>query len=303
MIINGHKKRNFRALGSFATMACISIMAGYQLLFGHGPQLYFSIFVLSVMAWPWFSIIHSAGHNAYFINKKLNVIVGHTASLFTLVPFFLWKYHHQEHHKWTGFADKDPTAISFELPPKEELKVLNFLWKSWVPVLSITHVFSHLWNIKSIKSLGLKEKNINLKLYFSIFFIIIIYILLSVIQPLLLIYLAISLIPFVVSSDIILLSQHAEMPMKLSAPGDNPTPLSEHYKYTRSINFGNIMNKYIFLNFNEHLAHHKRPTLPHFYLSQYVEVNDPRRMNGLAWIKYIKKQHIRDVLKFRMEVK
>jgi omega-6 fatty acid desaturase (delta-12 desaturase) len=303
MTINGKDKRNFRALGSFATMLCISAVAVFQLLFSDGLQLYLGILILSVIAWPWFSIIHSAGHNAYFTNKSLNSVVGHIASIFTMVPFFLWKFHHQEHHKWTGFADKDPTAIDFELPAKEDLKFLNFLWKSWLPVLTVTHVFTHLWNIKSINSLQLKEKNINPKLYFSIIFILITYICLSIIQPWFLLYIGLSLIPFVFSSDIILLSQHAEMPMKISVSAQKPNPLSEHYKYTRSINFGNFINKYIFLNFNEHLAHHKRPTLPHFYLNQYVESNDPRRMNGIEWIRYIKKQHIRDVLKFRMEAK
>ena len=256
---------------------------------------------MSVMIWPWFSIIHSAGHNAYFINKNLNTAVGFIASVFTLVPFFLWKIHHSEHHKWTGFADKDPTALDIELPPKEKLKTLNILWKAWIPVLTITHVFTHLWNIPSIKSLNIEKENLDVKLWASIVFILLSHIAFTIIQPFFLLYLLISMIPFVLSSDIILLSQHAQMPMKISVEGDTPLPLSEHHKYTRSINFGSFINKYIFLNFNEHIAHHKKPTLPHFYLSETVDKNDPRRMNGIDWIFYIKKQHIRDVLKFRLE--
>jgi fatty acid desaturase len=301
MIKNSQTRRNLRALASFATMLSITGIGLYQLLFSVGVELYFGIFIIAFMAWPWFSIIHSAGHDAYFTNKKLNIIVGFTASIFTLVPFFLWKIHHQEHHKWTGFADKDPTALEIELPPKESLKVLNFLWKIWFPVLTISHVFTHLWNIPSIKSLDIDKSGLNQKLWSSIVFIVIAYGVLSIIEPFFIFYMLIAMTPFVLSSDIILLSQHAEMPMDISTAKDRPKALSEHHKYTRSINFGSFLNQYLFLNFNEHLAHHKRPTLPHFYLPKYVDKKTPRRMNGIAWIRYIKKQHIRDVLKFRQE--
>src|SRR5579871_2028602 len=56
-----------------------------------------------------FAILHEAGHGNVHRRDAVNVAIGHYASLFCFLPFYGWRYIHQEHHTWTGNAEKDPT--------------------------------------------------------------------------------------------------------------------------------------------------------------------------------------------------
>src|SRR5262245_61477500 len=58
----------------------------------------------------WFVLMHECGHGTLLRHTWLNVIVGHTAGFFSLVPFAVWRRVHDRHHKWTGWQDIDPTT-------------------------------------------------------------------------------------------------------------------------------------------------------------------------------------------------
>lgn len=246
--------------------------------------------------WAWFSIFHSCGHNAYFKNRRANDAAGMAISVLVGVPYFSWKIHHASHHKWTGYKDMDPTAIDVELPPKDKLKFFNLMWKLWIPFISASHVATHLWNPKSVWPLAKRSKALKRKVAFSFALIPAAHLMLiatvgfKFYAPWL-----VAMGFFLFTSDIVLLSQHAMLPMLSSEEGARPLAPELHAEFTRSISFGKLVDRYILLNFGEHSKHHRHPLRAHFELDE-VTVENEQKVNGWQWIKTVKACHIRDAL-------
>jgi omega-6 fatty acid desaturase (delta-12 desaturase) len=56
-----------------------------------------------------FVIQHDCGHQSYFAGRHLNILVGRTLSILTLVPFDSWVMNHNQHHAHVGSLEH-PTA-------------------------------------------------------------------------------------------------------------------------------------------------------------------------------------------------
>lgn len=287
-------KRNLKATLSFLTMMSLTCLAVSLQFSGDVSLKILGIMLFSLLIWPWFSVFHTCGHNAYFSNRILNDLTGYLSSSIVGIPFYMWKIHHAEHHKWTGFLEKDPTGNEYELPSYEKLTFLNVLWKLWIPFISLVHVITHLWNYKSVVkrirgSQRLRNKIISSYVIFFILHASYIYLLgLHFYLPWL-----VAIAFFLLTSDIILLSQHAFIPHRKSS--QRPLRPEEHYRYTRSISFGHFIDRYLLLNFGEHSKHHRYPLRSHFELPK-EHLPLEKRVNGWKWIIQIKSMHIRDVL-------
>lgn len=283
-------QQNTKALVSISMLLILTVFA---VLYPIG------ILLMPLLIWPWFSIFHSLGHNAYFTNRKLNDYLGFLISPMVGIPFYSWKIHHATHHKWTGYLGKDPTSVDIDLPSKDSLKFYNWLWKLWIPFMSIGHALTHLLNPWSLKEHCKKSKTLYRKVWFS-------FLMIFTLHALLIITLGwdfylpwmVAMVFFLITGDLILLSQHALLPMKRYKDGDKTLKPETHLRYTRSITFGKFCDRYLMLNFNEHSSHHMTPNRPHWELRPLKVEN---RVEGLKWIKTIKSKHLYDVLNTPLE--
>lgn len=293
-------KQNFKALISILSL--ISITLSSVVLVAYNLKILGCLIFCSVI-WAWFSILHSCGHNAYFSIRKLNDLVGYIASTVVCIPFYSWKIHHATHHKWLGFVGIDPTNTEINLPKKEKLKIFNLLWKLCVPFVSLSHLCSHLWNIKSVLKHIKNSSSLKCKTIASFLIIVLVHsCLVGTLGFTFYLPWSVAILFFLLSSDVILLSQHALLPMKKVAKTSNlrPLPPEVHYRYTRSISFGYFIDRFVLLNFGEHVRHHRYPLKAHFDLPLVADF-DEKRVSGWQWIKTIKKMHIKDVLEVVIE--
>src|ERR1700752_1029087 len=105
----------------------------------HGWQYWAAQGLLAIFYFHNFAILHEAGHGNVHRRDVVNLVIGHYASLFCFLPFYPWKYIHQEHHTWTGNPEKDPTMKQI-LRIKTSKRVpflLKFTWRSWIPFAAL----------------------------------------------------------------------------------------------------------------------------------------------------------------------
>ena len=98
---------------------------------------YFLTLWLAVQAWPvWWLVVplivinafagvrlyviqHDLGHNSFFTTKRLNTIAGHASSVFTLTPFSVMQFNHNEHHSHLGNLDERDTTEIYTMTLRE----------------------------------------------------------------------------------------------------------------------------------------------------------------------------------------
>ncbi len=99
--------------------------------------VYFLTLTLAVMAWPlWWLVVpliivnafagvrlyvlqHDTGHNSLFSTSRLNTLAGHGLSIFTLTPFNVMQFNHNEHHSHLGNLDERDTTEIFTMTLRE----------------------------------------------------------------------------------------------------------------------------------------------------------------------------------------
>ena len=237
--------------------------------------------ILFIHIWRSFSILHSCAHNSFFLNRKLNIVVGCFFSIFAFVPFEDWKKAHVLHHKWVGDRKNDPSLC---LPHVESISdktktVLDLCWKLHLPIFSFIVIL-----IKIFEKKEKKEKKE--KLSTSIIFIILSHLLLLFLMGFE--YFKVFTIPFLgylFTSDLIIISQH-------NMVGENhgrrfPLKMLEHQEVTRDLQFPSFISRYVLLEFDKHNLHHVFPSLPHYKLSH---IDDQAfdfhpKKNWLIWFR------------------
>lgn len=258
--------------------------------FGHGIIWFIAQIFLGINILQWFFLLHDLAHGHYFTNKKVNILIGHVASIFVILPFYPWKYIHRTHHLWVGFKDKDPTQNLLtrkDIPLKKE-KIINFCWKYWIPVCTLSFSFDNFWNIKKLDAMYPEKKYKN---YFSIFLpaFVQFYFFISMGPLHYLKVWGLAYLIFLVLCDPLLLSQHSGKKQMLAL--DNKVSMI-HFKdqdeYTRSLKFPSFIEKVILLGFNHHSLHHLIPTMPGYHL---VEMNftDDTSEDWKTWLTEAKK--------------
>jgi omega-6 fatty acid desaturase (delta-12 desaturase) len=151
------KSLPWRHLSLALTMTCIGIVLSLK-----GQPLlawFFGQVLLAGAFLQWFCILHEAGHNTFFERRRANVLVGHLASFFSVLPFHSWQMIHHQHHLWTGWRDIDPTMS--QTVPRElkafEKRVMNFCWRYWVPLFSVLYRSNNYWNLPRLRTLFKSE--------------------------------------------------------------------------------------------------------------------------------------------------
>jgi len=289
-----YRAQNSKGIISFVVLLTITAPLIYLSLSGNFLIYAVAQICLSIIMWSWFAVLHSCGHLAYTKSKKLNFILGHLSSLIVFVPFFSWKYHHDQHHKWTGWKEKDPSAneLSDDPPNQKTLNFLNFCWKYWIPIFSISHTLTNFWNpIRMKELLGPGEKNIR-SLISQVILVCYIGAFLFFNPIVFLKVYGLAIILFLITGDLVLLSQHSLLPPK-NVNEIQVKPFKNHEAFTRTITFHPVIDRFVFLNFNLHSVHHAYPSIPHYHLDK-IHYKAENTVSITEWIKLTKVMDMKD---------
>lgn len=244
--------------------------------------------VLAIALLQWFLLLHEAGHQTLFRSKNMNTIAGHLAALLSGFPCTSWTLIHFRHHKWTGWQDLDATTES--LVPRRlkawERGVINFCWKSWVPLFSLIYRINNYWNYPRICQY-IRKREQRVKVVRDIVILVIVYVLLILAMgPSTFIQVfGLAFLLSLILQEVILLSQHTHVPTNVSKGKPvKPFPPLEQEVYTRSLRFPAWISSVILMHFDAHELHHMYVRVPGYNLRK-IPYTTRNEVNWWEWIK------------------
>lgn len=258
-------------------------------------SLYDNIFVwttgqiiLAIAFLQWFILLHEAGHRTLFRSKSMNTAAGHVAGLLSGFPYTSWTLIHFRHHKWTGWQDLDATTAS--LVPRSlkkwEKLVINFCWKTWIPLFSLIYRINNYWNYPRIAGY-LRHKAQRRKVMRDILILLAAYFsLLYIMGPSTFLHVfGLAFLITLILQEIILLSQHTHIPTNVSH-GEPVRPFLplEQEVYTRSLRFPGWVSSLILMHFDAHELHHMYVHVPGYDLKR-IPYNTHNEVDWREWIK------------------
>lgn len=252
--------------------------------------------ILGIGFWRTFAILHACGHGAFFNNRKLNNLIGFLLAPLCFIPYYPWKYIHQDHHAWTGWKDIDPTTLGLMKRPKNwQQKVLNFCWKTWIPLISIHYILTVFFDINhsSFRVFNRKLMMVILSIIWVISFHLIL--IAEFGGPWITVF-ALSTFIYLNLGDISLLTQHVHLPLDVANGASvNPKFLWEQDQYSHTMIFPEFATKWIVLGFNHHSLHHLFPRLP-YYKSHLVPFEGTHTHDWKEWILKAKGMKATDLI-------
>lgn len=69
-----------------------------------------------------FIIFHDCGHGSFFSSPKANAVLGYVTGVFTLTPYYHWRWEHAIHHATSGDLDRRGTGDVWTLTVQEYLE-------------------------------------------------------------------------------------------------------------------------------------------------------------------------------------
>lgn len=281
---NSFKADNWLALSFLMT----------PLLFVAGAILFFSInsswgywaglLCLSFFLTQSFILLHECAHLNFFRTIRLNKFFGNLFGLVSLLPFTTWMHMHNQHHKWTGWRDLDPTTEKTVKPSDSRIvkTIVNICWFFFIPFFYLTYHLSNYWNLFKIKRFV--SKNVYRTSVISVLFYCLAYVILTVFFTTAVVkYYFPAFLLSMVWKELIILTQHTHIEIPISN-GEEVRPVSyaEQIKYTRSFYTVSFISRYFLFNFNLHEAHHVYPGLPAYYLDK-IDLKVPRKPMYSEW--------------------
>lgn len=238
-----------------------------------------------------FVLLHEAGHNTLFAQRRLNRLVGHLAGFVALIPFHAWQRIHARHHRYTGWQDLDATTAT--LVPRAirpwERRVIDFAWRTWLPLFSVLYRLQNYWNLPRMRRfldardrVGRIRTNliVQLLLYAALIALVGPKSLLELVGP--------GLVLALMIEDVLLLSQHTHIPQHLSdGAAVPPFPPLEQEQYTRSLTLPRWLSTLV-MHFDAHELHHMYPNVPGYHLRR-IAYTPRNEVDWLQWIRAAKR--------------
>lgn len=244
--------------------------------------------LLAVSLLQWFVILHECGHDTLFRHKGLNFCVGHLASVATFIPFLCWETVHRQHHKWTGWRDRDPTTALL-LPENfgaGKKWIINLCWRFYLPLFSIVYRIQNFWNYRRLRSI-FADQRLERRIFWNICGLAIFYagVVLAFDMHQLVQSVGLGVFLNFVVQDLILLSQHTHMPLNVSnGAAVRPYPHLQQAVFTRSLKFPAWFSTCVLLNFDAHELHHMHPFVPGYFLRRIPH----QPANEIAWWRWLR---------------
>lgn len=265
---------------------------GIYLSFGSTVAWFLGQIVLGICFWRSFAIMHACGHHAFTSKHKLDDFIGLLMSVFCFIPYFAWKFVHHNHHKWTGWIDRDPTMRNLqEKKGSATLSLLNLAWWSWIPVISIHYIMTVFFRP------SLHEERKKASVVFSILFVVLVHFALMLIFKMnYLRVFGLSAFIYLNIGDLSLLTQHVHIPMDHSQGRDVvPKKPSEQADYSHTMILPVFISRWIVLNFNHHALHHMHPKLP-YYKSGQISYTGKHTHDWKEWILKAKTSRVSELI-------
>ena len=244
--------------------------------------------ILSITFIQWFAILHEAGHKTMFRARWLNRWICYIAGFFALIPGDCWRLVHAKHHYWTGWQDLDVTTET--LVPRQlhagERCVINVCWRLWIPLFASLYRWNNYWNLPRLRKIFQRPRQkrlvtTNILVYLLTYMAITI----AVGGTTMITTFGLGLLISFALQDLLILSQHTHIPMKLS-DGEAVRPFSPKQQevFTRSLTFPKWFARFILLNFDAHGLHHMLPRIPGYHL-HHLQARET--LNCIRWWKWI----------------
>jgi acyl-lipid omega-6 desaturase (Delta-12 desaturase) len=237
------------------------------------------VFLLRAQSWPEylaaqllipllcfhnFSLLHECGHGVATRSRVLNTLIGHYASVFCFIPFFPWKYIHQQHHAWGGNLENDPVLKSLRTFRDRGTPMLARAgWRSWIPVGAFLQHIVYLSYPLQLARTGELPRSRLLRCAGSLLWMAGAWSALFALAPDLAHprSWAFGVALFFMSEELVNLPHHVGMPTH-----GTKLPSWEQYRFTRSCYYPAGVSELLVLNFNFHVEHHLFPSLPWYRL-------------------------------------
>jgi fatty acid desaturase len=228
----------------------------------NAPWNFVAILPISMLIFRNFGLMHEAVHNQAHPHSLLNSIMGVISGCLCLLPYYLWKKIHLEHHYWAGNVDKDPTLEIVKRYPASSSKMqawMSFCWRTRLPFPAfVQHVVfwghaTRLW-LKNIK-----EPMYWIYLFGPVAFWTGVILMLDTTQ-LGILFGSIGLYLYMVEA--INFPHHAGAYIEDSSLNKNHLPVWEQHLVARSCVYPKWFQSLVLLHFNYHIEHHTFPDLP-----------------------------------------
>jgi omega-6 fatty acid desaturase (delta-12 desaturase) len=247
--------------------------------------------ILAIAFVHWFTVLHEAGHRTLFSNRRANTIAGALAGFLALIPYRAWVRVHGRHHKWTGWQDLDPTAAPLV---RDDLSwgkrtIINACWRFWIPSFSILYRLENYWKLGRLGVLfpdraDRRAMRVNAVAQIAAYALVI-----ALAGPLFLAKTVLcGLVLSLLLQDLLLLSQHTQVPVQLSKGRTvSPVPAIDQARFTRSLRLP-LWASTLLLHFDAHELHHMYPFVPGYHLRR-VAFQPPNEVGWWQWLRASKR--------------
>ena len=274
------------AIGSAATAGAIALSAR-----GGWTGWILGQLTLAIAFVHWFTVLHEAGHRTLFRTRRANAIAGMVAGVLALIPYRSWVRVHGRHHKWTGWQDLDPTAASLvrdDLSPTKRA-IVNICWRFCIPLFSILYRLENYWNLRRLGVMfpdraARRAMLINVVVQVGAYALLI-----AAAGPAFLLTTVLGgLVLSLMLQDLLLLSQHTQVPVRLSAGRTvTPVPAIDQAHFTRSLRLPPWASL-LLLHFDAHELHHMYPFVPGYHLRRVI-YQPPNEIGWWQWLRASKR--------------
>jgi fatty acid desaturase len=246
---------------------------------------------LGLLLFQWFVLMHGCGHRALFASRRLNDIFGHVASIFCLIPYASWQYIHAQHHRWTGWMDKDPTsrALAEPLPSLYVQRLMNFCWRCWIPIFSLLFGVAGFWNPRRVAMVAPSVRQRRRTLLSMLLPILVYVCLIALMGSRFLEIWAVAFVCYLSIGDPVLLSQHVHVPLlRTSGQPVRAFSRADQNQFSRTVVVPEWAAQWILLQFTTHGAHHAHPNIAHYDLAR-VPFESLHAIRWSEWLRTAKR--------------
>lgn len=160
--------RKSDAMGALSLIATFAVYFVTLVLAGHNAaQLYISLPMVVILAFAMvrlYVLQHDCGHDSLFATRWLNTVAGYALSVFSLTPYRVMQYNHNQHHAYLGNLEHRETTEIFTMTLREWnaaplRKRLSYrLYRNPVVMLSlggiVTYFFVYRWPRNTMSTSG-----------------------------------------------------------------------------------------------------------------------------------------------------
>ena len=207
-----------------------------------------------------------------------------------MIPFAAWTRVHGRHHKWTGWQDLDPTAVSL-LPRRRsrvELAAVNLSWRLWLPLFAFVYRAANYWQLPRLWRLFPSPRDRRAVVGGLAGLASVYLALVMLVGPEGIIRATgLAIVLSFAIEDLLLLSQHAHVPQHISGGAPvRPFPAPEQDVFTRSLRLPSWLSIWL-LHFDAHELHHMYPFVPGYHLRS-IGYTTAHEIGWWTWIRRAK---------------